>query len=62
MDKSSIGTIIMMFVVFAAGVAAAFPTASRDQKIMAKGAVAVYEHRAVCEKALDQWVCNLPKE
>jgi len=62
MDKSSIATIIMMIIGFAAGAAAAFPTDSRDQKIMAKGAIAVYEHRAVCEKALDQWVCSIPKE
>lgn len=45
----------------ATGVLLAFPTDSRDTKIKAEGAVAVYEQRATCEKALDQWVCSVPK-
>lgn len=34
----------------------------QKQKIRAEGAVSVYEKRTVCEKALDQWVCSVPKE
>lgn len=37
-------------------------TPDEKQKIRAAGAVSVYEKRAVCEKALDQWVCSIPKE
>lgn len=37
-------------------------TPDEKQKIRAEGAVSVYEKRAVCEKALDQWVCSIPKE
>lgn len=61
MDKYLLVSTIMMVICFVAGVVAAFPTESRE-RLMAKGAVAVYEHRAVCEKALDQWVCSIPKE
>lgn len=46
---------------FILGAVAAFPTDSRDNKIKAEGAVAVYEGRAMCEKALGQWVCSIPK-
>ncbi|MFV8918755.1 hypothetical protein [Serratia fonticola] len=35
---------------------------SDKQHIRAEGAVEIYEGRAVCEKALDQWVCSMPKE
>lgn len=57
---------LLGFAIFCCGIvvgaALMLPPKDSSQKIMAKGAIAVYEHRAVCEKALDQWVCSIPKE
>ena len=48
---------------FALGVAIGFgafyTTPSKKHEIKVSGAIAVYEGKATCEKALDQWVCNL---
>lgn len=61
MDKYSIG-FATFFCGIAVGAALMLPLEDSSQKLMAKGAIAVYENRAVCEKALDQWVCSIPKE
>lgn len=60
--RSEIWAILLIVFGFFLGAAAAFPTGSRDNGIKAEGAVAVYEGRAVCEKALGQWVCSIPKD
>lgn len=48
---------------FALGVAIGFgafyTTPSKKHEIKVSGAIAVYEGKATCEKALDQWVCNV---
>lgn len=61
MSGDNIYAILMFFLGAACGAIAAFPTDSRDNRIKAEGAVSVYEGRGVCEKALDQWVCSIPK-
>ncbi|MCO6575872.1 hypothetical protein KFU41_15065 [Escherichia coli] len=47
---------------FAIGFAVFSPGKESVNELKAKVAVAVYEGRAVCEKALDQWVCSIPKD
>ncbi|EDD5304153.1 hypothetical protein BVE49_20940 [Salmonella enterica] len=44
------------------GIIMVFPTNSRDNEIRARAAVAVYEGRITCEKALDQWGCSIPND
>lgn len=48
---------------FALGVAIGFgafyTTPSKKHEIKVSGAIAVYEGKATCEKALDQWVCKV---
>lgn len=52
-------------IAFALGVAIAIvvgafhTTPSKKHEIKVSGATAVYEGKATCEKALDQWVCNV---
>ena len=47
---------------FGLGFAVFHPGKEQVSELKAKAAVAVYEGRAVCEKALDQWVCSIPKD
>lgn len=47
---------------FSLGFTVFYPDKESVNELKAKAAVAVYEGRAVCEKALDQWVCSIPKD
>lgn len=60
--SDQLAVMLIFFGGFAIGVMVAFPSETARNNLMEQGSIAVYEHRAVCEKALDQWVCNLPKE
>lgn len=62
MNGENLFAILMFVLGTACGALAAFPTDSRDNRIKAEGAVSVYEGRGTCEKALDQWVCSIPKD
>lgn len=44
------------------GFAFFFVTPGQKHEIKVSGAIAVYEGKAKCEKALDKWVCKVSKE
>ena len=41
------------------GFAAFYISPTEKHEIKVSGAIAVYEGKATCEKALDQWVCKV---
>ena len=43
----------------AIGFGAFYTTPSKKHEIKVSGAISVYEGKATCEKALDQWVCKV---
>lgn len=53
-------TIVPSFISgFFLAVAIFFTTPEQKHEIKVSGAIAVYEGKATCEKALDQWVCKV---
>lgn len=51
---------ILSFVLgVAIGFGAFYTTPSKKHEIKVSGAIAVYEGKATCEKALDKWICKV---